>query len=75
MQCCIRGEAELKGTFHFSLNENFVPLHLMRNIHYLFYITCTKIQFSSKNLKEKTTLDQVKHTSRASNSTRTLASC
>ena len=39
-----QGEAELNGTFHLSPNENIFPLHEWENIHYLFYITCTKIQ-------------------------------
>ena len=43
MKCSIqRGEAELNGTFHLSPNENICSIARMRNIHYLFYITCTK---------------------------------
>ena len=45
MKCLIqRSEAELNGTFHLSQNENNCSIARMRNIHYLFYITCTKIQ-------------------------------
>ena len=45
MKCSIqRGEAELNGTFIFHRMKIFVPLHEWENIHYLFYITCTKIQ-------------------------------
>ena len=46
MKCSIqRGKAELNCTFYLPTNENiFVPLHEWENIHYLFYITCTKIQ-------------------------------
>ena len=45
MKCSIqRGEAELNGTFHLSPNENICSIARMRNIHYLFYITCTTIQ-------------------------------
>ena len=29
-------------TFHLSPNENICSIARMRNIHYLFYITCTK---------------------------------
>ena len=44
MKCSIqRGEAELNGTFHLSPNVNICSIALI-NIHYLFYITCTKIQ-------------------------------
>ena len=43
MKCSIqRGEAELNGTFHLSPNENICSIARMRNIHYLFYITCTE---------------------------------
>ena len=57
MKCSIqRGEAELNGTFHLSPNENICSIARMRNIHYLFYITCTKRfkffnKFKRKNLK------------------------
>ena len=45
MKCSIqRGEAELNGTFHLSPHENICSTARMRNIHYLFYITWTKIQ-------------------------------
>ena len=40
-----QGEAELIETVYPSSNEIFVPLHEWENTHYLFYITCTKIQF------------------------------
>ena len=30
--------------FIFHRKKIFVPLHELENIHYLFYITCTKIQ-------------------------------
>ena len=45
MKCSIQGgEAELNGTLHLSPNENICSIVRMINIHYLFYITCTKIQ-------------------------------
>ena len=45
MNCSIqRGEAELNGTFHLSPNEIICSIARMRNINYLFHITCTKIQ-------------------------------
>ena len=55
MKCSIqRSEAELNGTFHLSPNENICSIVRMRNIHYLFYITCTKTQFLNRiNYKEK----------------------
>ena len=50
MKCSIqRGKAELNRTYHFSLNENICSTARMRNIHYLFYITCTKIQIRKQN--------------------------
>ena len=50
MKCSIqRGEAELNGTFHLSPNENICSIARMRNIHYLFYITCTKVQIPKQN--------------------------
>ena len=54
MKCSIqRGEAELNGTFHLSPNENICSIARMENIHYLFYITCTKSSNFQTNLKEK----------------------
>ena len=54
MKCSIqRGEAELNGTFHLSPNENICSIARMRNIHYLFYITCKKIKILKQILKEK----------------------
>ena len=51
----------------------YVPLHKWENIHYLFYITCTKIQILKQiSIKKvlKTILAQAKHfTSGTSNST------
>ena len=41
------GFASLNGTFHLSPNENICSIARMRK-HYLFYITCTKIQFLYK---------------------------
>ena len=53
--------------------EIFVPLHEWKNIHYLFYVTCTKIQIPKQiqNKKHwKMILAQAKHfTGGASNST------
>ena len=50
MKCSIqRGEAELNGTFHLSPNENICSIARMRNIHYLFYITCKKVQIPTQN--------------------------
>ena len=45
MKCSIqRGEVELNGAFHLSPSENICSTARIRNIHYLFYITYTKIQ-------------------------------
>ena len=41
------------GIFLLSPNEIFVPLHKWENIHYLFYITCTKIQILEQIQKKK----------------------
>ena len=38
--------------FIFHLMKIFVPLHEWENIHYLFYITCTKIQILKQIWKE-----------------------
>ena len=46
-------EAKLNRTFYLSPNEIFVPLHKWENIHYLFYVTCTKIQIVKQILREK----------------------
>ena len=35
---------EVKDEMFHSPNENICSIARMRNIHYLFYITCTKIQ-------------------------------
>ena len=44
MKCSIqRGEVELNGRFQLSPNENVCSIARIRNIHCLFYITCTKI--------------------------------
>ena len=45
MKCSIqRGEVASNGTFHLSPNENICSFARIKNIHYSFYITCTKIQ-------------------------------
>ena len=50
VKCSIqRGEAELNGTFNLSPNENICSIARMRNIHYLFYITCAKIEILKQN--------------------------
>ena len=57
--------AQAKQTI-FHLMKIFVPLHERENIHYLIYITCTKIQIISKKKHWKMILAQAKQT----NSTR-----
>ena len=74
MKCSIqRGEAELNGTFHLSPNENICSIARMRNIHYLFYITCTK-RFKFNKFKRKSIENDFssskKFKNRASNCTR-----
>ena len=48
-------EAKPSWMVHFIFHRMkiFVPLHEWENIHYLFYITCTKIQILKQILKEK----------------------
>ena len=69
MKCSI--QRSKNRTFHLSPNENICSMARMRK-HYLFYMTCTKIQNFKTNLKEKLlkmTLAQAKYySSRASNS-------
>ena len=36
-------EVKLNRTFHLSPHENICTIELMKNIHYLFYITSTNI--------------------------------
>ena len=36
-----QGKADLNGELHLPPNEKFVPLHELKNIH--FIITCSKI--------------------------------
>ena len=70
MKCSIQW-----GKLHFIFHQmkTFVPLHEWENIHYLFYITSTKIQILKQIEKKKKALkndfsSQAKHfTSRASN--------
>ena len=72
----IFGEAELMVHFIFHRMKIFVPLHEWENIHYLFYVPCTKIQILKQITKKKKHWKMIlahkaKHfTTCASNSTR-----
>ena len=48
-------EAKPSWMIHFIFHRMkiFVPLHEWENIHYLFYITCTKIQILNRKSIEK----------------------